>query len=135
MDYVKLGSTGLDVSPLALGCMSFGDPARGGHQWVVREDEARLAAVASQVAAQIDLLAAREQLAVARHTVAQARVAAGEVLSGLSEPNGAPTVAHIERETAHLQARVRFWTNSTSRWRRTPGSTGLRNFTPSIVMK
>ena len=41
MDYVKLGSTGLEVSPLALGCMSFGDPARGGHQWVVREDEAR----------------------------------------------------------------------------------------------
>jgi aryl-alcohol dehydrogenase (NADP+) len=41
MDYVKLGSTGLDVSPLALGCMSFGDPARGGHQWVVGEEEAR----------------------------------------------------------------------------------------------
>ncbi|HEU5334151.1 MAG TPA: aldo/keto reductase [Actinocrinis sp.] len=41
MDYVKLGATGLDVSPLALGCMSFGDPERGGHQWVVREEEAR----------------------------------------------------------------------------------------------
>jgi aryl-alcohol dehydrogenase (NADP+) len=41
VDYVKLGATGLEVSPLALGCMSFGDPARGGHQWVVREDEAR----------------------------------------------------------------------------------------------
>jgi 1-deoxyxylulose-5-phosphate synthase len=41
VDYVKLGSTGLEVSPLALGCMSFGDPARGGHQWVVREEEAR----------------------------------------------------------------------------------------------
>jgi aryl-alcohol dehydrogenase-like predicted oxidoreductase len=41
VDYVKLGSTGLEVSPLSLGCMSFGDPARGGHQWVVREDEAR----------------------------------------------------------------------------------------------
>jgi aryl-alcohol dehydrogenase (NADP+) len=41
MDYVKLGATGLEVSPLALGCMSFGDPERGGHQWVVREEEAR----------------------------------------------------------------------------------------------
>lgn len=41
MDYVKLGSTGLEVSPLALGCMSFGDAARGGHQWVVPEEEAR----------------------------------------------------------------------------------------------
>ena len=41
MDYVKLGTTGLEVSPLALGCMSFGDPARGGHAWVVREEEAR----------------------------------------------------------------------------------------------
>lgn len=41
MEFVKLGSTGLEVSPIALGCMSFGDPARGGHQWVVREPEAR----------------------------------------------------------------------------------------------
>jgi aryl-alcohol dehydrogenase (NADP+) len=41
MDYVKLGTTGLEVSPLALGCMSFGDPERGGHQWVLREEEAR----------------------------------------------------------------------------------------------
>ena len=72
----------------------------------LREDEARLAAVASQVAAQIDLLAAREQLAAARHTVAQARVAVGEALSGLSEPDGAPAVERIERETAHLQARA-----------------------------
>ena len=41
MEYVKLGSSGLEVSRIALGCMSFGDPARGGHQWVVREPEAR----------------------------------------------------------------------------------------------
>jgi aryl-alcohol dehydrogenase-like predicted oxidoreductase len=41
MDYVRLGTTGLEVSPLALGCMSFGDPERGGHQWVLREEEAR----------------------------------------------------------------------------------------------
>jgi aryl-alcohol dehydrogenase-like predicted oxidoreductase len=41
MEYVKLGKTGLEVSRIALGCMSFGDPARGGHQWVVREPEAR----------------------------------------------------------------------------------------------
>ncbi|MBR7839587.1 aldo/keto reductase [Actinospica durhamensis] len=41
MEYVKLGSTGLEVSPIALGCMSFGDPARGGHAWVVLEPEAR----------------------------------------------------------------------------------------------
>ena len=72
----------------------------------LREDEARLAAVASQIAAQIDLLTAREQLAAARHTVAQARVAVGEALSGLSEPDGASTIERVERETAHLQARA-----------------------------
>jgi aryl-alcohol dehydrogenase-like predicted oxidoreductase len=29
MDYVKLGNTGIDVSRLCLGCMSFGVPERG----------------------------------------------------------------------------------------------------------
>ena len=29
MEYVKLGSTGLDVSRIALGCMSYGVPDRG----------------------------------------------------------------------------------------------------------
>ncbi len=31
MNYVKLGHTGLDVSRLCLGCMSYGDPKRGKH--------------------------------------------------------------------------------------------------------
>lgn len=33
MDYVKLGRSGLEVSRVVLGCMSYGDPARGGHPW------------------------------------------------------------------------------------------------------
>jgi aryl-alcohol dehydrogenase-like predicted oxidoreductase len=41
MDYVKLGSTGLDVSRIAVGCMSFGDPARGAHPWSLPEEESR----------------------------------------------------------------------------------------------
>ncbi|MHB1783946.1 MAG: aldo/keto reductase, partial [Acidimicrobiales bacterium] len=41
MDYVKLGSTGLDVSHLCLGCMSFGDPARGNHPWSLGEEASR----------------------------------------------------------------------------------------------
>jgi aryl-alcohol dehydrogenase-like predicted oxidoreductase len=41
MDYVKLGSTGLDVSPLALGAMSYGDPTRGAHEWSLPEEESR----------------------------------------------------------------------------------------------
>ena len=41
MDYVKLGSTGLDVSPICLGCMTYGDPQRGSHAWSLPEDEAR----------------------------------------------------------------------------------------------
>ena len=41
MRYKKLGTTGLDVSALALGCMTFGDPARGNHPWSLPEDESR----------------------------------------------------------------------------------------------
>jgi aryl-alcohol dehydrogenase (NADP+) len=41
MRYLKLGSTGLDVSALTLGCMSWGDASRGGHQWVLDEDAGR----------------------------------------------------------------------------------------------
>jgi 1-deoxyxylulose-5-phosphate synthase len=41
MKYVKLGRTGLDVSRICLGCMSYGDAARGGHPWVLDEEAAR----------------------------------------------------------------------------------------------
>jgi 1-deoxyxylulose-5-phosphate synthase len=41
MDYVKLGNTGMDVSRLCLGCMSFGIPERGNHQWVLDEEKSR----------------------------------------------------------------------------------------------
>lgn len=40
MEYTKLGSTGLEVSRLCLGCMSFGEPQRGGHPWSLGEQEA-----------------------------------------------------------------------------------------------
>ena len=41
MDYVKLGRTGLDVSRICLGCMSYGDPKRGTHAWSLNEDSSR----------------------------------------------------------------------------------------------
>ena len=41
MEYVKLGSTGLDVSPLCVGCMTFGEPDRGPHPWTLPEAESR----------------------------------------------------------------------------------------------
>lgn len=41
MDYVKLGSTGLEVSRLCLGCMSYGEPDRGGHAWTLTESDSR----------------------------------------------------------------------------------------------
>ncbi|QEL27050.1 aldo/keto reductase (plasmid) [Bosea sp. F3-2] len=41
MDYRNLGRTGLKVSRIALGCMSYGDPTRGNHNWVMGEEEGR----------------------------------------------------------------------------------------------
>ncbi len=41
MDYIKLGSSGLEVSRLALGCMSYGEPGRGGHAWTLDEETSR----------------------------------------------------------------------------------------------
>lgn len=41
MQYVKLGNTGLDVSRICLGCMSYGEAARGGHPWALDEETSR----------------------------------------------------------------------------------------------
>src|SRR5512138_1890583 len=41
MEYVKLGRTGLDVSRLCLGCMTYGAPDRGRHAWTLPEHDAR----------------------------------------------------------------------------------------------
>ena len=41
MDYTTLGTTGLQVSRIALGCMSYGDPERGGHPWSLDEEASR----------------------------------------------------------------------------------------------
>ncbi|WP_406830695.1 aldo/keto reductase [Pedococcus sp. KACC 23699] len=41
MEYVKLGATGLDVSRIVLGCMSFGEPDRGNHAWTLDEEASR----------------------------------------------------------------------------------------------
>ena len=40
MDYVNLGSTGLKVSPICLGCMSYGVPERGNQAWSLGKEEA-----------------------------------------------------------------------------------------------
>ncbi|WP_329129737.1 aldo/keto reductase [Streptomyces sp. NBC_01476] len=41
MRYTRLGSTGLEVSALSLGCMSFGESARGNHRWSLDEESSR----------------------------------------------------------------------------------------------
>src|SRR4051812_26580555 len=41
MDYVNFDRTGLKVSRLCLGCMSYGDPARGTHAWSFPEEQSR----------------------------------------------------------------------------------------------
>src|SRR6476469_1598961 len=39
MEYTRLGQSGLQVSRIALGCMSFGDSDRGNHAWSLGETE------------------------------------------------------------------------------------------------
>jgi aryl-alcohol dehydrogenase-like predicted oxidoreductase len=41
MEYTKLGRTGLDVSRICLGCMSYGGGSQGNHAWSLGEEETR----------------------------------------------------------------------------------------------
>ena len=41
MDYVNLGRTGLKVSRICLGCMTYGVPERGAHPWSLDEAKSR----------------------------------------------------------------------------------------------
>jgi aryl-alcohol dehydrogenase-like predicted oxidoreductase len=41
MEYVNLGRTGLEVSRICLGCMSFGEAGRGRHSWSLDEAQSR----------------------------------------------------------------------------------------------
>ena len=41
MRYIKLGATGLDVSPIAIGAMTYGDPGRGHPVWSLDEETSR----------------------------------------------------------------------------------------------
>ncbi|WP_029620494.1 aldo/keto reductase [Pseudorhizobium marinum] len=41
MEYTRLGNTGLEVSRLCLGCMTYGQPDRGSHPWTLAEEQSR----------------------------------------------------------------------------------------------
>jgi 1-deoxyxylulose-5-phosphate synthase len=41
MRYIKLGNSGLDISPIALGCMTYGQPDRGHPTWSLGEEASR----------------------------------------------------------------------------------------------
>jgi aryl-alcohol dehydrogenase-like predicted oxidoreductase len=41
MEYARLGRTGLEVSRICLGCMSYGAPDRGRHPWSLDEETSR----------------------------------------------------------------------------------------------
>ena len=41
MEFTRLGHTGLTVSRICLGCMTYGVPARGAHPWTLDEAASR----------------------------------------------------------------------------------------------
>src|ERR1700716_951199 len=41
MEYMRLGKTGLRVSRVFLGCMTYGVPDRGAHPWSLDEEQSR----------------------------------------------------------------------------------------------
>ena len=41
MEYTRLGNSGLEISAVTLGCMSYGDPSRGNHAWSLPEEQSR----------------------------------------------------------------------------------------------
>lgn len=41
MDYVRFGRTGLEVSRICLGCMTYGEPGRGAHGWTLDDAASR----------------------------------------------------------------------------------------------
>ena len=41
MEYTRLGKSGLKVSRICLGCMTYGVPERGSHSWSLNEEQAR----------------------------------------------------------------------------------------------
>ena len=41
METIRFGRTGLEVSRICLGCMSYGEPGRGSHAWTLPEAESR----------------------------------------------------------------------------------------------
>jgi 1-deoxyxylulose-5-phosphate synthase len=41
MKHINLGNTGLEISPICLGCMTFGAPERGDHPWTLPEQQSR----------------------------------------------------------------------------------------------
>lgn len=42
MEYAKLGNSGIEISRLCVGCMSFGDPASKMHAWTLNADESEI---------------------------------------------------------------------------------------------
>ena len=41
MEYTRLGGSGLEISAITLGCMSYGEPSRGNHEWTLPEEQSR----------------------------------------------------------------------------------------------
>src|ERR1700709_1179693 len=41
MEQTRLGASGLEVSNVILGCMSYGEPGRGNHEWTLTEEQSR----------------------------------------------------------------------------------------------
>ena len=105
MDYLTLGPTGLKVSRLCLGCMTYGVPERGPHPWTLDEENSR--AVVDRVG---DIAKARglPRVQIALAWVLHQPVVTSPII-GASKPHhlddaiGALSVSLSEEELAALE--------------------------------
>jgi aryl-alcohol dehydrogenase-like predicted oxidoreductase len=102
MRYIKLGSTGLDISPIAIGAMTYGEPDRGHPAWSLGEDDSR-----PLIKHALDTGATRAQIALAwlrRNPVVAAPLVGASSTTQIDDAVASLDIDLTDHEAAALEA-------------------------------